>query len=1340
MGKVTKIVANIVAGIILGVGGLLLTVMLLLDVGVFQNRLASAASSFASEFLNTKVSLSYINLTGYNRLSAQDFYVEDFAGDTLLYVRKADVRIDLLSLIEGDIVLEDVRADDAKLLLHDDGSGKINIAQITDLLKPEKVSRNPKPIELRNLQLTNSEFRLVNDNRPPIGEGMIDWGDMDFDHLNANATHLIILGNRIEMALHNISFVDRTGAVITNLSVEEFVIDSGLLEFTDSHIELPHTDLRLPLIKLSSKTGWASWKSFVDSVKMDIRIVESTAGAEDLKYFVPIVQSGQDFTLRSVTANFVGTTNDFWGTIDNVEVYNSRLGGRYHISNVVSKPMRFDGEISRLVTSALDIEKLARQFGVPEIPAQQASMLSRLGAIAMDVKAGGTLEDFNVAVKANTDLGNLSAQTQVVQRNGSIDFYNAVASSDGFDVGFLTRTKELGKVSFAAAGDMSNFAANVLSAEYNGYTYHDVSVEGSYSDNIISADIVSRDTAAMFAFKGSYDMRNKPQYSVDGSIERLDLSVLGINKRDSVSVFSGYLTVSGEGISTDDLELSAKIDSIRYAHKGGAYRTGAIDISAYNDTTRHSFTLTSDFLTADYISSADYGSSFGYLADVFYAFIPELSDDEGVAVDNVQNVKMVSVSENTPSHIELHIVDINPVLGLIVPGLSIGKGSRVMLDYDPLERNVDLLVTSNNVEWNAGTGKEPVSISSFSLEGKSRGRADSLHLVLNSGKASLGGVRLKKTRGDISVLDNRAAFHLSASSDLMSMSTNLNGLVDLGRTEDKKLTIKGLIAPSEFSINGQNWTLSSGQVDYFADRIEIDSLSINSCSGSGRLYVDGGLSIEGRDTLDIDITNLNIAPIAALLRIDELSARGMLNGKAEVYSFNGSLLAEANVGSDNVSINGYDIVPLTLRLNSDVSENRNLLRIASRDGGTDFVRGYLSSDGSRYRIRGGIHGIPAGIVQPFLAGAITDSEGEVDIDFDVTKQENATPSIAGKLSLNDISTLVAFNNIRYALPKAELVVENNIATLSGATITDSNNKTAKITARADLRNLSNITYSAHLQADNFYVLNTTFAQNPTFYGKLFVTGNVDMSGDARGMHIDAVAETGDGSSFYLPMTSSGGVIDSDFVIFESLNKPLLSEDDESSGNRKTDYMTSVKPNIDVELTMTINPNTEVNLVLDPETNDGIRAVGDALLSLRFAPRNDLFTLTGTYEILEGDYTFNVQNIASRKFAIEHGSTIRWGGEPLDPQLDIRAIYTLRTSLSPLRDLIGEDDLHSRIPVDCIVNIGGRLSGPDIKPDIKVRVTDQMVAVVDNAAERPLGQAQIAPFFQHTLQKGDGIKR
>jgi hypothetical protein len=92
----------------------------------------------------------------------------------------------------------------------------------------------------------------------------------------------------------------------------------------------------------------------------------------------------------------------------------------------------------------------------------------------------------------------------------------------------------------------------------------------------------------------------------------------------------------------------------------------------------------------------------------------------------------------------------------------------------------------------------------------------------------------------------------------------------------------------------------------------------------------------------------------------------------------------------------------------------------------------------------------------------------------------------------------------------------------------------------------------------------------------------------------------------------------------------------------------------------IDRKATIRLMLDPGTSDSLVVRGDAALSFGI-DRSGKISLTGTYYLSEGNYLVSLENLVKKSFKIEPGSTITWNGDPLDADIKINAIYSIRTS-------------------------------------------------------------------------------
>ena len=78
---------------------------------------------------------------------------------------------------------------------------------------------------------------------------------------------------------------------------------------------------------------------------------------------------------------------------------------------------------------------------------------------------------------------------------------------------------------------------------------------------------------------------------------------------------------------------------------------------------------------------------------------------------------------------------------------------------------------------------------------------------------------------------------------------------------------------------------------------------------------------------------------------------------------------------------------------------------------------------------------------------------------------------------------------------------------------------------------------------------------------------------------------------------------------------------------------------------------------------------------------------------EKAYLFTLESVINKKFDIASGSQISWSGDPLNADINVITVYKQRASISTL---LNDTTNKSRIPVDCKLNINGKLFSPNIK--------------------------------------------
>jgi hypothetical protein len=119
--------------------------------------------------------------------------------------------------------------------------------------------------------------------------------------------------------------------------------------------------------------------------------------------------------------------------------------------------------------------------------------------------------------------------------------------------------------------------------------------------------------------------------------------------------------------------------------------------------------------------------------------------------------------------------------------------------------------------------------------------------------------------------------------------------------------------------------------------------------------------------------------------------------------------------------------------------------------------------------------------------------------------------------------------------------------------------------------------------------------------------------------------------------------------------------------------------------------------MDSKTNDYITLYGSGAIQAKFHNKG-AFHMFGTYTVSSGTYGITIQNIIKKNFTFQNGGTIVFGGNPMEANLNLQALYTVSSvSLSDLN--IGNSFTNNTIRVNCLMNIQGQAGSPRLDFDL-----------------------------------------
>src|SRR5690606_2215720 len=171
---------------------------------------------------------------------------------------------------------------------------------------------------------------------------------------------------------------------------------------------------------------------------------------------------------------------------------------------------------------------------------------------------------------------------------------------------------------------------------------------------------------------------------------------------------------------------------------------------------------------------------------------------------------------------------------------------------------------------------------------------------------------------------------------------------------------------------------------------------------------------------------------------------------------------------------------------------------------------------------------------------------------------------------------------------------------------------------------------------------------------MYITSNLRVTGDLNKPRIDGNVKANDRTDFsFIVPNDDPGVTQRDGVV------KFVDKSDTARANvfAKLDSMTTATTlsGYDIALNLSTDPDAKFKIILDEGTQDALNIQGIAEINTTI-DANDKITMSGTFTVEDGDYTFSFGPI-SKDFRFQKGSTITWNGDPLDARLDITALYS-----------------------------------------------------------------------------------
>lgn len=1325
--------------------GLLLLSYLLLLLPSVQDRIGQKIARNLSQQIGTEVQINGLNFSLFNRVDIKNVLLLDQQKDSLLFAQTLKLRITDLLFSSKDPVIGYIGLEKANVYLHRK-SPIWNYQFILDHFKSKDSNSKAQQFDLKKIDFTNIRFvmddewigsttkfeanhvlaninqfknkaieieKVVLDkpfyfildkpglapatkkkNIVPLkntmyfnegnlkiiakqieivqGKIWIEYGfgkpvpyfdgeHIRMNNLNANISNASFIADTILANVH-LSLKERSGFVIKKLSTQ-FKMTPQIMELASLELKTNNSTIG-NYYAMEYKNFIPDFKEYLHKVNMKGRINKSIVASKDIAFFAPELNNIN----QKITTSF-----NFNGTVDDFKA--SNLAAQYGQS-FIRGDLTMKG-IPEMKNTVIQLDQLVAKTNIqdlsqwiPQIKNLKEFPLDAFGNFYYNGMLTGTIYDFMARGNLATDIGTAATSIRLQFPDNKEPIYEGNLTAKRFNAGKLLKIPSLGLLNFTGKIAGSSFNLNKIktsidgqidSIQFNGYTYAQIQTNGILQKQSYNGSIKIKDPNINFISNLEVDFTNAtPSFNAVGDLTNANLSALQFSKNQIQ--LTGLLDVNFAGSTIDNFIGFAKFYNGKLKSNATTINFDSIAVKSSIAEGKKRITLSSDDIQASIIGKFNINQLPNSVQYFLQGYIPNY----------IKNLKETPVNQDFSFQIKTNYFE--PYIRIFRNEFSGFNNMTINGRIDIDKQTLQLKAQIPYAQWNE------FAISNSVINGN--GKKDSLKLDLVGSQFNLtDSFSLINPTLQVTTSKDISNFKLKAESKSALSYLTFEGKIN---TYTDGFTLKW--APSYFILNEKQWAIQNGgeislrKNNTYAKQFKVTQ-GLQKIEFQNHPSDKNGLQAKLENVILGDMTNVffsypKLEGITnAIIDLNQLNEAFSLNinGAINQLSFNSTPLGNTSLKAAYDSKTG--IVPF------DLNCPNNEYNLTAK--GTYSINDSLNPLDANLTLTQS----DFGLIQEFIGGVLTDLKGKAtgQIHFG-GRIEN--PDLRGLAKINNASFKVDYTKVPYFIDSAAIEFNDEGIDFGMIQVKDKLNRSAQFKGKILHQRFKHLVYDMEMQSSKIELVNMDIIDNSYFYGQAVGKASMTIRGPEENIKMTINADVNDSSHIYLPNSTSKETGKSEFIVFKKIGKSVTSN---------TEIPTY---NLVVDLDVSADNKTQIDVILDELTGDVIKAVGNGRIKIR-AGNIEPLTMRGKYNIERGKYDFNFQSFIRKPFELipEAGNFIEWTGSPYEADIHVDARYTAeRVSLN---ELVGNANFSTAVKsyrgnVFVIAALRNKLARPDIK--------------------------------------------
>lgn len=1293
--RVSRILKGLFIGILVSLAVLYGVSYVIFSIPSVQKGIADMAEKNLSSLLDTDVSVEEVRFYPMNRVIIRGINVLDREGKTLLYAENAGVSLSLWELFSKKIVINTININSFDIAIVKYGNNKTdtNIQFLIDKFKGNGKKESPH-LRIGTLLLKNGNLSYDNILEPYKETGRFDRNHIEIKDFLINASLKAVNKDSVNINLRALRFTEKSGFSVKSLAFklignkDDIRLGNFALRTENSFVQIKNS------VMFSNEI--IDEDNFAENTEIIFDIEDGIVVLSDFAPFFPALKGIETPAVFSCSIN--GPINHL-----NMEKLSFSYGngiisatGRANLDNVLPNPSEafIFGKLEMFEATPVGVVRLAKDLSVKKI---NNDIINNIGNIRFSGEISGFISKLVMFGKLTSDIGSVNADMLLARDNG-INYKGGI-KSDSLNIAKLLPGKRLGNVGFNLIlnGASDNYANKgkvsgcFRHLQYCDYEYDDINIDGRFYNKSFNGEISLNDSNAVFSLNGKMDFsRRRKVFGIRLKGENIHVNALNLTDKYAGSTLNFDIDADFMGERIDDADGAININSFSFENNGLVFRCDTASIKAQNSVYPQSITVSSNIIrgkvAGKYLFSSLKGSFMEMLADAAPALT--INDDDDNKKRKAKRVydNNFSFGFDIPNTMLLsHVFELPFTLKkqAIIDGYYCDSTKRFSLICGIPDIAFGKLMLK---ETDIRMEKFDKAIFTEFLSTHTTSKGVETAWMINS-----------STSNDNTLLDIEwSNANPNVFSGTFSTTTHF---ID---SEDGKL-LDIAINPSDFVVNDSVWNIAPATL--FVNGKDVSFHDVEIGRSNQYLRINGDFSEEPEKVLEISLKDIDLSYIFNVLDRKNIVFGGEATGnivinkvkeripemytdnfKVKDFSYNYCRFGDLDLKSKWEEENGAILLDGTV-INPGIRDTKVLGRVFLKQDSLHFA-----FDANKLSLK---------FLRPFTQNILSNVDGSATGNITLSGKFK-TLNVVGSAYVQDFNFGIDYLNTAFSITDSVFLDENGVYT-DNALISDPEGHTGRVSMKLNHKNFKDFTYNIDLsRLNNFLVFNVTEKLNPSYYGKVYASGAGNIRGDTRYTNIDVNMRTNENSKFtyaLLDEVAAGEYafityVDRDKIVADtitgSIDEPML----------QLPVAPQSKHVMRLNLQIDATPAATVQLVIDTNTNDRITVNGEGAIRIEYNT-NENMKMYGRYTVEKGGYNLNLQDLISKEFTVNPGSSITFRGDPMNAELDISAYYALQANLLDLDESFAQErDLNrTTVPVQTTMQLTGDLRRPEFQFDL-----------------------------------------